>query len=338
MNNNKNYGQMYADKIRDDLNEKICLSSKYLGGGIVSLSFKDLTGKIADFEINGNRIGWAASVIKIPVMMEVFNQAAKGIISLEDRVEVDRRYTLEKNDFISGMPAGRKLDLWTLMYFMMVHSDNEATNMLAGKVGLENINKTCYELGAKRTMLGHLLLPNVPRFKSEFNPDGSNVTTPNDMNHLLSLIYQKKIFTKEYCKEMIHLLENTLQNFLGEQLPLNTRVGNKVGFISDPESGEDIHDVGVINRSYAVSIMLNKVRADEIRKRKDYLASPIIAIPANLGQLPPQIFMEPRKPFALPIIEDNCNILGFEFTLIGSLSKMIYEAYYKKAQIQGGAL
>ncbi|MBN2053095.1 serine hydrolase [Candidatus Woesearchaeota archaeon] len=350
-NSEKSYGRMYADKIRESLHQKINSYSRQLCGGIVSASFKDLKGRIADFDVNGNNIGWAASTIKVPVMIEVFNQAAKGIISLEERVEINHKHTLEKTDFISRLPANKKLDFWTLVYFMIVHSDNEATNILADRIGLENINNTCQELGAKHTMIGHLLLPKALRLISDFNPEGSNVTTSNDMNLLLSLIYRKEIANQEYCNEMINFLENTSQNFLGSYLPESTKIGNKVGYISDPAAGDDMHDVGVINRSYILSVMLNKVRSDEIKNDAGFGLSSRIILPWNINSIqlnqasqPPTksilIEPEPRKPLAFTVFskeEDDYIFPGAEFIIIGQLSKIVYNAYYKKALIKEGS-
>lgn len=242
--------------------------SKILDGGEISLSFSDLKQQVPSFDIGGDRIGWAASIIKIPVMIEVFNQVSKGKLSLDDTMGINHKYALEACDTMTFIPEKTRMSIDSLLYFMIAYSDNEATNMLADRVGIQNINNTCQEIGAKRTMIGHLLLPKAYRHTSGFNLSGSNVTTSNDMNHLLSLIYTYKIIDRQSCEKMIDFLEASLETYLGKRLPRGTLLGNKIGLITDSDSGGDLHDVGVINRDYVLSVMMNKIGIKPLRKSR----------------------------------------------------------------------
>ncbi|MFA5084002.1 MAG: serine hydrolase [Candidatus Paceibacterota bacterium] len=255
---------MYTEKVKEELSQVIKACGKYLGGARISLSFEDLRGYLGSFSINGNSKGWSASIIKVPIMIEVFNQISQGKLSLEDEIAANHRYTLEFFDPVSMAPDGTPFTVKRLLEYMIIRSDNEASNLLADRVGLENINKTSSRLGARNTMLAHLLAYNVPRLYSDFNTDGSNITTAKDMTRLLSAIYTDKAGNRKNCEHMRKLLEESDSKWLGMFLPKETLIGNKVGLISSPKFGYDIHDVGVINGDYAISIMMNRIKAKSI--------------------------------------------------------------------------
>ncbi len=139
--------------------------------------------------VNGYQMGWAASIIKVPVMIATLQDVEKRNLSLDTLLEVNHKFTLEPFDYISMLPNGSLISVRDLLHYMIVQSDNEATNMLANTISIDKINDSIRELGLKRTMLGHLLCYNAPRYSSDFNRDGSNVTCPKDMVNLMRHIY-----------------------------------------------------------------------------------------------------------------------------------------------------
>ncbi len=306
---------------------------------VVSIGFRDLHDPHFSFSINTDHIGWAASIIKIPVMIEVYKKAQQGALRLEDKLEVTHRHPLEPFDAVTLMNPGTQVPIQKLLQYMIVDSDNEATNMLIERVGLDSINQTLQELGATRTMLGHLLTYYVPRNHSPFNPDGSNVTTAQDMAHLLHLIYTQRIVHPKACKDMMHLLETPSTNCLGLFLPYGTRVGNKIGSIHDLINGDDLHDVGVINRDYALSIMINRITQQPLAHPQQCaraLANPHLRF---------QLYQELQQLHHLFSRHHRQGNSPFEFRIqitprlafpdygpamfIGKISKAVYDIYYE---------
>lgn len=226
----------------------------------VKISIYDIkTGVNAS--VNGGNKGWAASIIKVPILVEVAKQICDGRIAVDEKLEVNHNFVLEEFDPVSMMAHGTKIGVVELMQYMVVNSDNTATNMLADRAGIENINQTMWDLGMKRSMLGHLLCPRVPRYTRWFNRDGSNITRPDDMTKLFRHIYDPKF--SQLSKQVRELSDAILS--LTHPIYLNTgkfakaKVKAKIGVIRDPIDGADIHEVGIIDNHLIVSIMLNKI-------------------------------------------------------------------------------
>ena len=98
----------------------------------------------------------AASVIKIPVMIEVFRQARDGLLDLNEihRLSDDER--LPSCGTLKAMHTGIEMTLLDLTRLMVIVSDNAATNILIRRVGMENVNRTIRELGCEKTCLRSL--------------------------------------------------------------------------------------------------------------------------------------------------------------------------------------
>lgn len=211
--------------------------------------------------IDGNQLGWAASIIKVPLMVSILEEIEKDKLSLDTQLEVDHRFTLESSDFISRLPEGSYVPVKELLYHMIVESDNEATNILADEIGIDIVNNSAWNLGLGNTMFGHLLCSKAPRYSSKFNPDGSNVTCPDDMVTIMRHIYDDS-FSK-----LSPRIRELSDSFLSATHPMylnqgkfekGKRIKAKIGLISDPEDGSDIHEVGIIDDYLIVCIMLNK--------------------------------------------------------------------------------
>ncbi|MCF7872461.1 class A beta-lactamase-related serine hydrolase [Candidatus Woesearchaeota archaeon] len=231
-----------------------------LNGGELKISFDDFKNNYS-FNINGDKSGWAASIIKVPIMVSAMRHLDQGHFSLNSKLTIDHKYPLEKTDTVTRLKTGTKISVEELIYLMITESDNEATNMLSDYIGIKKINQDFLDLGYKKTALGHLLAHGVHRYKTKNNPSGSNITTTNDMNKILRHIYEKKSATKESCEFMIDVLEHEKFKIGRKYIPKSNIIGSKIGLISDPFSGDDIHNVSVVNRDYALSIMLNKVNS-----------------------------------------------------------------------------
>jgi len=113
-------------------------------------------------QVNGDQTGWAASIIKVPVLVAAAREISEERLHLDEKIRIDHRFTLDPTDSISRLPEGTPVRVAELLEFMIVASDNEATNVLANRLGIQNINEHMWVLGLNRTMLGHLLCSNVP--------------------------------------------------------------------------------------------------------------------------------------------------------------------------------
>jgi beta-lactamase class A len=101
------------------------------------------------FSINGNKRFPLASVYKLGIMAEVFHQVAEGKFSMHDRITLRPEMYNPWGQVMSHFEPGLSPTVGDLVYWMMVESDNMATDILLQKVGAENVNAYLRQLGLK---------------------------------------------------------------------------------------------------------------------------------------------------------------------------------------------
>jgi beta-lactamase class A len=99
------------------------------------------------FSINGNKRFHLASVYKLGIMVEVFHQVAEGRFSLHDRITLRPEMYNPWGQVMSHFEPGLSPTVHDLVYWMMVVSDNMATDILLQKVHAENVNAYLRQLG-----------------------------------------------------------------------------------------------------------------------------------------------------------------------------------------------
>ena len=259
-----------SKKLQEDLEKKVFDLEKSIDAEI-KVSVYDIDSKLKA-EVNGDKIGWAASIIKLPILAVASQKISKGKLGLETNFIVDHKFTLEGGDFTSSLPYGSNIDMFSLLYHMIVESDNEATNMIVDNLGINNVNRAFKKLKLKKTMLGHLLCPDVPRYTSKFNEDGSNITSTNDMVKIMRHIYDRKFSKLNLDSRLLsdNIMSSTIPSFLNVGKFGKRHIKAKIGYISDAEDGEDLHEVGIIDNHLIVSIMMNKVGQNNGKNFKRY--------------------------------------------------------------------
>ena len=144
----------------------------------------------------------AASVIKIPVMIEAFRQAQAGELSLEEMHALEDWERLPSCGTLKAMHAGIEMTLLDLIKLMIIVSDNAATNIMIRRVGIPRVNETLAALGCEKTRLNRLL------FDSEASRRGvKNFITAGEMGMLLEKLWRGEVVSKEASHQMMEILE-----------------------------------------------------------------------------------------------------------------------------------
>ncbi len=171
----------------------------------------------------------AASVIKIPIMVEIFHQIDAGKRALDDI------YTLKKDDKTPGsgvlleMREGLNLSLYDLLYLMMSISDNTATNLLIDMAGIDQVNDRLRGWGMTGTVLNRKMQgkPAEPGQKE-------NYIVPAECSELIRMILAGEAASPSSCETMSYIL-TTQQNKrrLARPLPADSEIefGSKTGTI-----------------------------------------------------------------------------------------------------------
>jgi beta-lactamase class A len=95
----------------------------------------------------------SASVFKVAVALEVFRQASAGRLDPAQRVRVDPADATPGPTGISVFADEAELSVRDLALLMLSVSDNAATDVLIGLVGLDAVNATLGELGLTGTVV-----------------------------------------------------------------------------------------------------------------------------------------------------------------------------------------
>lgn len=180
----------------------------------------------------------AASVIKIPVMIEAFAQRERGELDFGEIHALRDEERLPSCGTLKAMHAGIEMTLEDLIKLMIIVSDNAATNIMIRRVGMENVTATLRSLGCEKTTLNRLL------FDREASRRGiKNYITAGEMGMLLEALYRGQIVSEAASREMLDIL-------------LDQRLNGKIPFFIDcmgidvaHKTGEDdgiSHDVGII--------------------------------------------------------------------------------------------
>ena len=209
------------------------------GAETVAVAMIDLeTGRT--FRRNADVSLHAASTMKVPVMVALFERIDRGELTLDQPVPVRNEfrsildgstYTIESSDDSDKelyQHVGQSLPLENLMRRMIVRSSNLATNLLIEFVGAQRVMGLMRDLGAHdiRVLRG---VEDIPAFEAGMN----NTTTAWDMALVMKAIAEERVVSPAASRQMLAILED--QEFTGAipaGVPDGVRVANKTGSIT----------------------------------------------------------------------------------------------------------
>src|SRR3954454_4204352 len=103
------------------------------------------TGK--DFCLRCDEQTRTASTIKLAVMAETFHQVAEGKLHWNDDIVLTKESKQGGSGVLTEFSDNTHIDLATALHLMIVVSDNTGTNLVADKVGADNVNDFMDSLG-----------------------------------------------------------------------------------------------------------------------------------------------------------------------------------------------
>ena len=190
---------------------------------------------------------YSASVIKLPLVMTLYADAAAGRLSLEERVPVGER--VGGSGVLRDVVDVGPLSLRDLAALAMTVSDNTATNRLIERIGVERVNERLDEWDCPRTRLQRAM------FDMEAKARGhENLMTPRECASLLSYVLRRSGAGDEAMSAVLHLLErNRDLSRLGRYLPKGADVAHKDGWGDDPEYVDN--DAGIVTARGAAVVV-----------------------------------------------------------------------------------
>jgi beta-lactamase class A len=226
--------------------------------GKVAIAVKHLsTGE--SYYLNADAVMPTASLIKVAVLIETYQQADEGKVKLTDPV------ILHESDKVPGsgiltyhFSEGATLPLRDAVRLMIAYSDNTATNLVLEKVGIKAVNARMEAWGLPNTKI------NAKVFRgstTSVDPErtkryGLGSTTAREMVKLMEEL-QTGTRNRPPLKQAIlrHLRTNEDKDKFPRLLPPGTAVVHKDGAVSDART-----DAGIIETPtgpVAVCVMTN---------------------------------------------------------------------------------
>jgi beta-lactamase class A len=184
--------------------------------GKVSIYAKNLKSG-ATYDLNGSNRVNTASTIKLPIIIAVFSSEHKGKVHWSDTSELTKQTKVAGSGVLQEMSDGAQIPLHDLVRYMMLLSDNTATNLVLDHVTGDEVNSTLAKLGIEETRsLRKILKGSTPEGVSEAGHDPANakfgigVATPKEMVSLLEWLYRGELVSKAASDEILGIMKKQM--------------------------------------------------------------------------------------------------------------------------------
>ncbi len=167
----------------------------YLEPGMFFLDLE--TGDYLD--INGGKAFSAASTIKFPILVALFQEVDAGRIDLQETLVMRRDLVTDGSGEMQYKPVGSKLSVLETATKMMTISDNTATNMIIDRLGGKaKLNQSFQTWGLKNTVIRNLLV----------DGNGTNTTSAKDLVQLAALIANNKLISDRSHSQVFEIMRH----------------------------------------------------------------------------------------------------------------------------------
>jgi beta-lactamase class A len=236
----------------EKLEARIAATDRALDG-LLGVSLKDLkTG--ATLELRPEETFPTASSIKAAVLYDLYRQAGEGRIDL-DGITRPGGQRVKGGGALEVLSDRVSLTWRDLGALMFAFSDNEATNLLVRRLGLDAINRRLQDLGLGRTRMRRLMMDLEAARRGE-----ENVSTPAELRRLMEELYSGTGLAPEAVLDLRRIATLPKDSPFRLPLPEGLPVADK------PGSLEAVRCVGAVvdlpGRPYSVALMTSYLRQD----------------------------------------------------------------------------
>jgi beta-lactamase class A len=197
--------------------------------GTVGYSVIDLeTG--ARINRRGDETFPTASLIKVAILVTVYDLVAKGQLSLDDPLTVLKIDQVPGSGVIQFLHNGTVLSVHDAAWLMSTISDNTATNLLLDRIIIRRVWTKMDSLGLQHTRVhSKSFLRNSSVAMDSSVKYGLGVTTPNEMAHLFELMARGKAVNPSADSAMLDILEHNTTDFMLQRYLEGARAAHKDG-------------------------------------------------------------------------------------------------------------
>lgn len=187
--------------------------------------------KNKEVNIQADSLFPTASVVKIPILVGVFDKIEKGQLQLDQELIYRETQKYGGSGLMQFFKDSTRVDLRTLVGLMLSYSDNVTSiwnQKLAGG-GIE-INKLMDDLHLPNTRVNS----KTEGRKADWEKFGWGQTTPKEMADLLTMIRQGKVISAKSSDRMYRFLCRMFYDERGlSQIPATVQAASKTGSLDD---------------------------------------------------------------------------------------------------------
>ncbi|HET6883312.1 MAG TPA: serine hydrolase [Pirellulales bacterium] len=200
--------------------------------GRVAVAVENLEGD-ERFAYHADEVFPTASLIKFPVLIELYRQAGEG------RVDLQAHVTLKAADKVPGsgiltahFSDGATFPLVDAARLMIAYSDNTATNLVLDRIGIATTGETMRALGCPNTRLHSKVFRRDTSIDLERSKRyGLGSTTAAEMLLLLGKLHRRELVSREASEAMLSHLKSCddkhkFRRFLPEGAVLAYKTGS----------------------------------------------------------------------------------------------------------------
>jgi len=221
------FGQNVEDLLWDKLRQRIATYDRDLDGvlGVAVIDLK--SGK--RWGHHADTIFAQASLIKVPILIEVFRLKEAGQLRFEEKVTIDPAIMVGGSGVLQNRLKNGPLtiEVEEVVREMIASSDHTAMNLLILRVGMANVNKTLRDLGFSQTKLQRIMIDSAAAARNE-----ENVSTPNEMASIFERIYRGNVLTaasREGMLAYLRMVNGGMRKGLPEGVELASKTGEMEG-------------------------------------------------------------------------------------------------------------
>lgn len=197
--------------------------------GVVGYSITNLeTGE--HLERRGDETFSTASLIKVPVLVTLFDLAEKKQLSLDDPVVLTDIDKVGGAGELQFMRTPLTLRLWDVAWLMSTLSDNTATNLILDRIKIRRVWQKMEALGLPHTKVHSGSMTRIASVAPDSSAKyGLGVTTPNEMAQLFALMAQGKAVSPAADSTMLRILRNNRDDSKLARFTYDVRLSHKTG-------------------------------------------------------------------------------------------------------------
>lgn len=208
--------------------------------------------------INADSIFPTASIVKVPILVGVFQKIADGQLSLQKPYVYDAKRAYGGSGLMQFYKDSSQTDLSTMISLMLTYSDNVTSIWLQELAdGGAAINPIMEKLDLPNTKVNS----KTPGREEAWSKYGWGQTTPKEMATLFALIKDGKVINPSYSDKMYRYLKNQFYNERSlSQIPSTISTISKTGSVNQARG-----EVVLVNAPHGdiVFCVLTKNNKDE---------------------------------------------------------------------------